>query len=110
MEISHEPKEERIKITLDGAVTKDDFKAFDERLEERWKVFFRKYNRKINNDTENQDLKELAYQIFSETIYNYCEKLAGQPTIEPYLTKGSYHKLANIPILGWHPYWEKYFK
>lgn len=103
-------KEERIKITLDGAVTKDDFKAFDERLEERWKIFFRKYNRKISDDLESQDLKELAYQVFSETVFNYCENLAGQPTIEPYLTKGSYHKLANIPTLGWHPYWKKYFK
>lgn len=102
-------KEERIKITLDGTVTKDDFKAFDARLIERWKVFFRKHCRKVSDELSNEELRELAYQIFSDTIDNYCEMLAGQPTIEPYLTKGTYHSLANKPVIGWHPYWKKYF-
>ena len=37
------------------------------------------------------------------TTENYRERLAGSDTDEVYLTSGTYHLLADLLELGWHP-------
>ena len=57
--------------------------------------------------SENE-LGELAFDIFSNTLENYLCKIRGFDT-EPYFTKGSFHKLADELEIGWHPNWKTQF-
>ena len=54
------------------------------------------------------EMAELAFEIYDSTISGYISTLRGFAT-NSYLTKGTFHRLADIPEIGWHPDWEKYF-
>jgi hypothetical protein len=45
-----------------------------------------------------------------ETTENYRERLAGSETDEVYLTSRTYHLLADLLELGWHPQYDKLIK
>ena len=82
---------------------------FDQNLIDRWKIIFsqfeRKYKRSLKTCSDITELGEdIGFDILAETL-NHREPLANQPTEQYYLTRGSYHRLANSKklILGWHP-------
>ena len=41
--------------------------------------------------------------MFTDTTEEHREKLAGSDTEQVYLTSGTYHRLADMIRIGWHP-------
>lgn len=103
---------ERTRISVVGDITAAEMKIFDENLLKRWKMIFLKFKRKYKTESLKADeIGELGenygLEILAETM-DHRENLAEQPTEQFYLTRGSYHKLANHKELklGWHPEFE----
>jgi hypothetical protein len=46
---------------------------------------------------------DIGFEIFTETTEEHREKLAGADTEQVYLTSGTYHRLADLLRVGWHP-------
>ena len=70
-------------------------------------VFRRKQSQLKLNLSENQ-LGELAYEIYDNTISGYIAEIRGVKA-QAYLMKGSFHKLSDDLEIGWHPNWQKHF-
>ena len=49
---------------------------------------------------------DIGFEIFTETTENHRERLAGTETEQVYLTSGTYHRLADLLRVGWHPRYE----
>ncbi|MFC3746796.1 ABC-three component system protein [Paenibacillus sp. GCM10012306] len=100
---------ERTRFSIEGDITKEEMDRFDQNLIERWRLIFaqnvRKYKRALSTSPDTNALGEDAgFEILAQTL-DHRESLANQPTEQYYLTRGSYHRLANNKqlILGWHP-------
>jgi hypothetical protein len=98
---------ERTRFGVDGNLTKQDFDLFDEALSNRWRLIHSAkkqiFNIKKRTTDDIQSLGELlGIDVLLETL-NHREYLAGVPTEQDYLTRGSYHNLANQMLVGWHP-------
>ena len=90
---------EKLRLSAEGNVTDDDWMAFETTLEDRWG----KIQKRIIRMSHEKDDEDIGFEIFSETTENYKEKLAGIDTEQVYLTSGTYHRLANLIKIGWHP-------
>lgn len=108
-------KYERTRLSIEGNVTKEEMERFDRNLLDRWKVIFAKYNRKYRRERPfSNDAEIFASDVGFETLMEsleHREPLANQPTEQYYLTRGSYHRLANRRELelGWHPEYKALF-
>lgn len=95
------------RFSKEGSITKSDVEAFMNRLHERWKIIFRRYSHKLAEGEIDQMLEcSTGFDILFDTL-NHRENLAGQETQEYYLTRGSYHRLADDLLVGWHPRFEQ---
>lgn len=93
---------ETTRLSREGTVTAEDFKAFDDRLITRWKSLARKHHASVGPSSESGGARA-GQELLNETLL-HREMLAGQATSEYYLTQGAYHRLADDPpALGWHP-------
>lgn len=90
---------EKSRLSVEGNITDDDWLAFESALLSRWKKIWARMLR-MKNDKPHKDV---GFEIFSETTENYREKLAGSDTEQVYLTSGTYHRLADLIRVGWHP-------
>lgn len=100
---------ERTRFSIEGEITKEEMDRFDQNLMDRWEIIFaqydRKYKRSLKTCTDASILGEdMGMEILTK-ILEHREPLANQPTEQYYLTRGSYHRLANNKqlALGWHP-------
>lgn len=101
------------RLAEDGNVTEKDVLAFQDRLSRRWRDIFRRHRRLLQQrgDLPDGAAASAGLDILSETL-EHREPLAGQQTVEHYLTRGTYHQLADqvapngSPTLGWHPYFQ----
>jgi len=50
--------------------------------------------------------EDVGFEIFTETTEDHRERLAGSDTDQVYLTSGTYHRLADLLRVGWHPRYE----
>ncbi|XHR31040.1 MAG: ABC-three component system protein [Chthoniobacteraceae bacterium] len=91
--------EERTRLAAENNVSKREYQSFESRLVERWTGLHRQAKDQYREDPE------LAGRAALRNTLNHREPLAGQPTSEFYLTRGTYHKLANLTTasIGWHP-------
>lgn len=55
---------------------------------------------------EGSGEEDIGFEIFTDTTEDHREKLAGSDTEQVYLTAGSYHRLADLLQVGWHPRFE----
>lgn len=95
---------ERTRIAQQGSVTKGELDNFENVLVERWKpIFMRNSSMKMHPDIIN------GIKTYTETI-DHKEPLAGQSTENYYLTRGTYHMLADILDVGWHPKFKELLK
>jgi hypothetical protein len=94
---------EKARLSADGNITDDDWKAFEIALFSRWDKIRQRVKRVKKDSAE----KDAGYEIFTETTEDYREKLAGADTEQVYLTSGTYHRLADMVRLGWHPRFEE---
>jgi hypothetical protein len=93
---------EKARLSKEGNVTDDDWKAFESGLVSRWSKIRSRVLR-MKNGVQEQDV---GFEIFSDTTLDYREKLAGSDTEQVYLTSGTYHRLADLLTVGWHPRYE----
>lgn len=100
---------ETTRLSREGTLSPDDFKAFDDRLITRWKLLVRRHHASAGSFSESDG--ERAGQALLNEIMLHREILAGQATSEYYLTQGAYHRLADDPpALGWHPQYRDKFQ
>ena len=90
---------EKSRLSTEGDITDDDWKAFETALLTRWDKIRGRVSR-MRKDGKEEDI---GFEIFTETTEDYREKLAGSDTEQVYLTSGTYHRLADIIRIGWHP-------
>lgn len=90
---------EKSRLSKEGDITDEDWEAFEKSLTSRWEKIRSRVLR-MRNDTREPDI---GFEIFSETTEDYREKLAGRDTEQVYLTSGTYHRLADLLRVGWHP-------
>jgi len=94
---------EKARLSAEGNVADDDWEAFETALFARWDRIRQRIKRVRKGSLE----KDAGYEIFTETTEDYREKLAGTDTEQVYLTSGTYHRLADMVKLGWHPRFEE---
>jgi hypothetical protein len=90
---------EKSRLSAEGNVTDDDWKAFEIALLSRWEKIRARVIRM--KQTAPEDV--IGFEIFTETAEEHREKLAGSDTEQVYLTSGTYHRLADMIRIGWHP-------
>ena len=90
---------EKSRLSAEGNITDDDWIAFESMLLARWKKIWSRALR-MKGDKPHADV---GFDILTETTENYREKLAGSDTEQVYLTSGTYHRLADLIRVGWHP-------
>jgi hypothetical protein len=90
---------EKIRLSSQGDVTDDDWKAFETALLSRWE----KIRARVMRMTKSDKDEDVGFEIFTDTTENHREKLAGSDTEQVYLTSGTYHRLADMIRVGWHP-------
>lgn len=108
---------ERTRFSKEGCLTETDFIEFEDRLFDRWKNIFdkcigiyRSQEERLNKAMPDliRKAEEVGHEILGDTL-DHRESLAGQPTEQFYLTRGTYHRLANELKLGWHPDYKNMF-
>ncbi len=90
---------EKIRLSQEGNLTDNDWTDFEQKLHSRWTKIFSRVKR-IKKDNCEEDV---GFEIFTETTEDHRELLAGTPTEQVYLTAGTYHRLADVVRIGWHP-------
>ena len=90
---------EKIRLSEEGNVTDSDWKAFETTLQSRWEKIFARVKRMSRANRE----EDVGFEVFTETTEGHREMLAGTLTEQVYLTAGTYHRLADMIRLGWHP-------
>ena len=93
---------EKIRLSQEGNLTDNDWIDFETKLYSRWDKIFKRLKRMRQANPE----EDIGFEIFTETTENYREILAGTQTEQIYLTAGTYHRLADLLTLGWHPRYE----
>jgi hypothetical protein len=94
---------EKNRLSNEGNITDDDWTAFESALLSRWTKIRTRVIR-MNKEMADEDV---GFEIFTNTAENHREKLAGIDTEQVYLTSGSYHRLADLIQIGWHPNFKK---
>ena len=94
---------EKLRLSKEGSITDDDWKAFQAALCSRWE----KIRARIIRLKQGHPLDDVGFEILTETTENYRERLAGSETDQVYLTSGTYHLLADLLEVGWHPEFAK---
>jgi len=94
---------EKARLSAEGNITDDDWLAFESTLLARWQ----KIRSRVIRTRPGTPEKDVGYEIFTDTTDAHCEKLAGSDTEQVYLTSGTYHRLAEMIHVGWHPRFEE---
>jgi len=94
---------EKSRLSAEGNITDQDWISFEETLRVRWAKISSRGIRMGRNKPE----EDVGFQIFTDTTEDYREKLAGTDTEQVYLTAGTYHRMANLLKVGWHPLFKK---
>jgi hypothetical protein len=90
---------EKARLSREGDITDLDWNAFETTLLARWA----KIRSRVMRMKTGTDESDIGFEIFTETTENHKEKLAGTETEQVYLTSGTYHRLADLLSVGWHP-------
>lgn len=90
---------EKSRLSADGNVTDQDWIDFEDSLKTRWSKISSLYRRLNRAETE----EDVGFKVLCETTDGHRERLAGVETEQVYLTAGTYHRLADQLIVGWHP-------
>ena len=94
---------EKSRLSAEGNVTDDDWTAFETALLSRWD----KIRARVIRMKQASPEEDIGFEIFTDTTEEHREKLAGSETEQVYLTSGTYHRLADMVRVGWHPRFEE---
>jgi hypothetical protein len=93
---------EKARLSAEGNITDGDWLSFESTLLARWDKI-RARTMRVRQGVDEQDV---GFEIFTDTTEAHCEKLAGADTEQVYLTSGTYHRMADMMQVGWHPRFE----
>lgn len=93
---------QRTNFAKNGFLTKRDWRYFDNSLEQKWKEIRR---RTLNLGDFDSDEKK-GYSIYADCM-DYKGILADVQTMKNFTNRGTFHRLVNKSVLGWHPNWNK---
>lgn len=99
---------ERARLTTQGDVTYADWESFDTNIGKFWKNNQRQVL-KFANPAIPKTEAQLGHTIYLNCL-DYRESLAGEPTQEYYLTRGTLHRQADTEQIGWHPRYSELLK
>jgi len=94
---------EKTRLSEEGNITDEDWKTFEASLFSRWQ----KIRARVRRTKQSSVEEDIGYEILTDTTEDYREKLAGSDTEQVYLTSGTYHRLADVVRVGWHPRFEE---
>jgi hypothetical protein len=97
---------EKNRLSADGNITDQDWLDFEETLKSRWNKIYSRSKRFMQNESE----ENVGFKVLTETTDDYRERLAGVETEQVYLTSGTYHRMADHLVVGWHPRFEELMK
>ncbi len=97
---------EKSRLSAEGNVTDDDWNAFETSLQSRWEKIRARVLRMKKSGKE----EDIGFEIFTDTTEDHREKLAGSDTEQVYLTSGTYHRLADLIRVGWHPKFKEFMR
>jgi len=90
---------EKMRLSAEGNITDEDWLAFETTLQSRWE----RIRSRVLRMSQGKQEEDIGFEIFTDTTEEYREKLAGDDTEQVYLTAGTYHRMANMIRVGWHP-------
>jgi hypothetical protein len=90
---------EKIRLSKQGDITDEDWLTFETTLASRWE----RIRARVLRTRKSHPECDQGFEVFTEVTEGYREKLAGFDTEQTYLTSGTYHRLADMIRLGWHP-------
>ena len=91
---------ENSRLLNEGEITDGEWGVFFDSLKNRWRII-RNRNMAIRQNFSQEAIGRQTY--FDTLAPDYRGSLAGQQTMEVYLTHGGYHCLANEISVRWHP-------
>ena len=94
---------EKARLSAQGDITDDDWLAFESTLLSRWIRIRARIMHTKSSSTE----EDIGFEILTDTTEAHCERLAGSDTEQVYLTAGTYHRMAGLLRVGWHPSFEQ---
>jgi len=94
---------EKSRLSAEGNTTDEDWIAFETALFSRWV----KIRARVIRMKQSAPEADVGFEIFTDTTEDHREKLAGNDTEQVYLTSGTYHRLADLVRVGWHPRFEE---
>jgi len=102
-------QEQMTRFAQEGSITEADVRRFQDGLQQRWQMIFRRHCRNATRQNGlDVPVAHTGQDVFQEVL-EHREALADQATTQFYLTKGTYHRLADTrgddgsPSIGWHP-------
>jgi hypothetical protein len=107
-------KKEFTRFAQEGGITSAEISAFEDRVREKWKTVFKRQTKDYSVRGETNAIK-VGLDILDE-CREHRESLGGHMTEEYYLTRGTFHALADrtskegVPFLGWHPEFKELLK
>ena len=93
---------EKNRLSIEGNITDEDWNSFQAALFSRWE----KIRMRLLRMKKGQKEEDIGFEIYTDTTEEHREKLAGTDTEQVYLTSGTYHRLADMLRVGWHPRFE----
>jgi len=91
---------EHLRLLDDAEIGPADWTDRGDRMRDRWQHIAASERRKAIQQSPEQ----LGHDILDRTLDpDYQEPLAGHPQPEPYLTRGQYHRLAEVDQVWWYP-------
>lgn len=100
-------------LVKNGAITKSDFDAFKETCFDKWQSCFDSHVIQELADYNTTQQNNLAIAIFDHimdhTEVNFLDDIPFN-TGNRYIRNGTFLKLSNAPLIGWHPNWQAKYK
>ncbi|MDC3956221.1 hypothetical protein KEG38_20335 [Polyangium jinanense] len=95
---------ERAEWVTDLTVSRDELLRYESDLYEDWKHKFADVAQRRSQADENLN----GRQLYDDLMDKSAHQLGGDVP-PPHVFRGSYHRLADAPHIGWHPRWEQIF-
>lgn len=99
----YKASEQRSRWVREDLLISDELEKYDSTLKEEWSLLFEQVKDEIIDSKNEDELISLG-----KKVYEWAERTANFPIrksyMDPFITRGSYHILANQLQVGWHPF------
>nr|WP_315160862.1 ABC-three component system protein [uncultured Flavobacterium sp.] len=102
-------------INSSSPLTREDFKKFEENCIKKWKNILRKHITKPKiQDYTIEELNQISITIYDEVMTSLNMSFQDDFGIfndsNKYIQNGTFLSLSDVPVIGWHPEWERKYK